>query len=89
MILKNGKLSTSNDFIKAWSRDRLLSIIKNATKHRSGTAFDMKRHKIKLFTILRHPQERVCSVYKFLNIYGHHVLQTKTSANLLISCEER
>ena len=54
-----------------WSRDRLLSIIKNATKHHSGTAFDMKRHKIKLFTILRHPQERVCSAYKFLNIYGH------------------
>ena len=43
-----------------WSRDRIYDVIKTATMEKRGTAFDKSKNKIKIFTILRHPHERIC-----------------------------
>ena len=53
-----------------WSRDRVINVIKNATIGKRGTAFDTSTNTIKMFTILRHPHERICSNYKFFKAHG-------------------
>jgi hypothetical protein len=56
-----------------WSRDRLTAVVARASKNRDGTSFDTSSKQVQMFTILRHPHERLVSTYKHLKKWGDTV----------------